>query len=140
MRKQNQIGIIFVVAAIASTLWITYVFLRVDYWIKSPPEKLAFSWIEDLKLLEQTSKLPKQWSEIREIRVRTDNSPVQDWITKIKTPIKINPNGRYKLDVFFIHWIENYRYGVLVEYKLVDLGTSNHQWELSRTFKLGIHY
>jgi hypothetical protein len=138
MRK--YIGLSLMFAALVLIGVGLYRHYHVGYWMKPPAEKFLISWSEDVQLLEKTQKLPKEWKEIKEISIKGDNSPVQDWIQKIKPPITKKASGRYRLEIFIIHWIEGYRYGTVVQYDLVDLVTNNTVWEISRTYKLGIVY
>ena len=150
----KKIGLILLLASLVAIVWIAYVQLGVSYYTKPPYSKLIASWTDDVHNLEKMKKLPKEWSEIRELDIKGDNSwPIQDWLGKIrdqkpkpgseslqKPPIKLNPKGRYKLEVFLIHWIEGYRYGAVIQYHLVDLATTNTIWELDRTYHLGFVY
>jgi len=138
MRKKT--GIVLIVTSLVCLGWISFFYLRVDFFLLSPPEKLLTTWREDILLLEKSGKLPKEWKEIHHVTVNSDNSPVHEWLEKIKTPIQTVPNGRYDLEVFMVQWIDSYRYGVVVQYKLTDLTNSNTIWELGRTYKLGIQY
>jgi hypothetical protein len=137
---RRTIGVLFIFVAICLVGLFTYRHYRIAFWLKPPADKFYQSWNEDLHLLQRTQKLPKEWSEIKEISVKGDNSPVQEWILKVRPPIQKNPNGHYRLDVFIIHWIEDNRYGAVVQYDLIDLKNNNTIWEISRTYKLGIVY
>lgn len=148
---QKKIGLLLLFLAIFGAAAFAFKKSGASYYIKSPYAKLMSRWSDDIRLLQRVDKLPKQWAEIKELEIGGDNSwPTQDWLEKITTSakaeinsvlsIKKNPNGRYKLEVFLVHWIEGYRYGVVVQYHLVDLATTNTIWELDRTFKLGIVY
>jgi hypothetical protein len=138
MRK--NIGLALLVSAVVLICIYLYRHYHVAYWIKPPAEKFLVSWTDDVQLLEKNQKLPKEWKDIKEISVKGDNSPVQEWIQKIKPPITKKATGRYRLEVFIIHWIDGYRYGTVVQYDLVDLVTNNTIWEISRTYKLGFIY
>lgn len=115
-------------------------YFRLSYWMAPPAEKMAIAWADDMRLLENSKKLPKQWSEIREVAVRADTSVIQDWLKNLTPPINRNPNGNYKLETFLVFWIDGYRYGTVVQYHLVDLRNQNTVWEDGRTFKLGFVY
>ena len=115
--------------------------LRGSFWVSSPQKKFELAWRNDVELLQNSRMLPKQWDQIREIRLSSDNSPVQGWLSQVKPPIHTDPNGRFRLDIYFLHWIEGYRYGVIVNYRLEDLANKNNTvWEQARTFRLGLVY
>ena len=115
--------------------------LRGSFWVAAPQKKFELAWKNDVELLQNSRMLPKQWDQIREIRLSSDNSPIQNWLTQVKAPIHTDPNGRFRLDIYFLHWIEGYRYGVIVNYRLEDLANKNNTvWEQARTFRLGLVY
>lgn len=137
---QKKIGVVLTFVSLASILWILYVQLKVDFWMKPPPEKLAAVWAEDIANLQKSKTLPKEWAEIREVIVKTDNSPLHEWTARLKPPIQTNPKGRFRLEIFFVLLLEDNRYGTVAEYDLVELSGQNKVWELGRTYKLGILY
>lgn len=112
-------------------------YYNVDYWLKPSKEKFSITWKKDLKTLEKSGKLPEGWQQIREIALKTDNSPAQTWVVGLEAPIKKSPEGFFRLDIFIAHWIENDKYGTLIQYNLVDLRTGNTTWELSRSLQIG---
>jgi hypothetical protein len=135
MRK--GLGFLLVIASLLIVGAIAAVSLRADYWILSPREKFLRSWQEDVLLLQKSNKLPQGWSHIRTVEVKSDNSPARDWVDDLKKRVPTDPTGTYKLSVMAIHWIEENRYGAIIQYNLVDTKSGNTVWELSRTFKLG---
>jgi hypothetical protein len=137
---QKKIGIILFIASILTILWLGYTQLRVDYWLKPPSEKLSIVWSTDIKNLEKSKMLPPQWQDVKEVVVKTDNSPLLDWTAKLKPPISTNTNGHYRLEVFFVLLLDGNRYGTVVEYDLIEISTKNKIWELGRTYKLGLFY
>jgi hypothetical protein len=151
---QRNIGFVLSGAAVVAIIWIAYISISTSYYVKTPYSKLITSWTDDVHVLEKSKKLPKEWSEIKELEIKGDNSwPIQDWLGKIrdtkakpgseasqKPPIKLNPKGHFKLEVFLVHWIEEYRYGVMLQYHLVDIASKNTIWELDRTYPLGYFY
>ena len=136
----KNLGLILIVAATIMSLWAASAIFNVSYWLLSPEQKFYKSWQADLALLEKSKTLPKQWSLIKELTIKAANAPAQDWIAINRPPIKLNPSANYRLDIFVIHWLEGYRYGVVIEYNLVDLRNENTIWELGRTLKLGWVY
>lgn len=154
-KNKAQLGLILVGLSIIGILTLAAISFRVGYLIKSPYEKLVATLNEDIKNLAASKKLPPAWNDIKEIKFKGDNTwPVQDWLTKLSPPktspapkkiptkpaIVAKANGRFRLDIFLIHWIEGYRYGAVVQFQLIDLATTNTVWELDRTYKLGFIY
>lgn len=143
MRK--GLGVFFIsasvaLAALALIIYIVAHAYNIEFWAAPPAEKFVRSWRADIASLTSKNKLPKQWSDIKEIRVQTDSSPAQNWVKDLVVPAQTKPNGHYRLEIFVIHWIEGYRYGVVVQHNLVDLANNNTVWEMNRTYKLGIVY
>jgi hypothetical protein len=136
----RKFGFLILIIAIAVAVFAAAKVFRINYWLLTPNEKFQQSWTEDVKLLEKTGQLPKEWQQISEINVRTDTSPVQDWIDKNRMPIQRTASGSYRLDIFLTHWIDHNRYGVVVQYDLIEKKSKNLVWHLGRTFKLGIVY
>lgn len=136
----KRVGAVLIAASVLIALLLTFTALRLDYWLAPPNEKFVRSWQDDIALLQESKRFPQEWYEIKEVNIRSDNSPAQEWIENLKAPITLNPNGTYRLNVFVIHWLEDIRYGVVVQYNLVDLRNNNTVWELGRTFKLGFVY
>ena len=133
-------GAVLTISSIVMLLFIGIVAFHLDFWLLKPEQKFAEAWRSDMHLLEQSRKLPPEWKEIREISVKGQASPVTEWISQVSPPIQATKDGRYRLNVFVIHWLEGYRYGVVIQYDLIDLKTQNTVSELGRTLKLGFVY
>jgi hypothetical protein len=129
--------------ALVLTLGIAFYVVKreaIAFALLSPQQKFAQAWKDDLALLKGSGKLPPQWSEIRSIEVRSEPSPARDWLEHVSAPIATNPNGGFKLQLFALHWIDENRYGVTIEYWLIDAKSGNTIWEFARTLKLGFVY
>jgi hypothetical protein len=135
MRK--SVGFLLLLISLLVIGGVAAVSLRADYWLLAPKEKFLTSWQEDVKLLRKNKSLPAAWDHIREVEVKSDNSPAMDWIESLKKQIKIDTNGTYKLNVMVIHWIEKTKYGAIVQYSITDTKSGNTIWEISRTLHLG---
>ena len=136
----KRVGLTLIIFSVILVGWVAYVTLGLGYWLLPPEQKFAQSWKTDIALLEKSQKLPKQWNDIKEVSLRAAAGPAQDWIAGHPNPISSQILGHYKLDIFVIHWLEGYRYGVVIQYNLVDLKNQNTVWELGRTLKLGFVY
>ncbi len=138
MRK--SLPLMLIIASLGGLIITATNGLRLNYWLSPPKEKFFESWSADLDNLKSSGKLPKAWDEIKQISVKSDNSPAQDWLATTPPIIKTNSHGNYRLEIFVIHWIEGTRYGVVVQHSLLDLQNNNTVWELSRTYPLGFVY
>lgn len=134
---RKGIGFALFLAAAAAAVFGAAQYYNVDYWMKPSKQKFAISWKKDVIALEKSQKLPKEWQQIREIVVKTDNSPAQTWVEGVDLPIQKKQDGFFRLDVFIAHWIDNDKYGALIQYNLVDLRNGNTIWELSRSLQIG---
>jgi hypothetical protein len=130
-------GFLLVLAALGVAAVVAAQVYNLDYWLLPSKQKFAQTWKKDVLALEASGRLPEGWGQIREISLKTDNSPAQMWVENVDVPIKKNKDGLFKLDVFVIHWIEDDRYGALIQYNLVDQRNGNTTWELSRRLPVG---
>lgn len=138
---RRGLGLLLFLVAICTLGWILLSIFRLDFWLLPPKQKFLRAWYEDIKLLEASKKLPSEWNEVREIVIRSNNSPAQEWIAgTLSPPIRKKPTGTHRLNIFVIHWEEGNRYGAIIEYSLIRLSDQNTDWELGRTLKLGIVY
>ena len=131
------LGFIFLLVSVLALAGIASVTFHADYWLLPPREKFLSSWQDDVKLLRKNRALPTAWDHIREVVVKSDNSPAVDWVESLRRQIKIEPTGAYKMNVMVIHWIENTKYGAIIQYSITDTRTGNTIWEVSRTLHLG---
>ena len=113
---------------------------EIRFALLPPDRKFAQAWGEDVLLLEKSKLLPAQWSDIGSTEIRSEPSPARDWLEIHRPPISIKKNGHFKLQLFAIHWIEGNRYGVTLEYWLIDAKSGNTIWEAARRLKLGFVY
>lgn len=135
MRK--SLGSILLIAGLLAIGGIAAVSMKANYWLLTPKNKFITSWQDDVRLLRKTKSLPNGWDHIREVEIKSDNSPAIEWGESMRPQLKIDPNGTYKLNVMVIHWIEKNEYGAIVQYSITDLKSGNTVWEISRTLHLG---
>ena len=79
--------------------------------IISNKNKFLLVNISNINNLNKSKKLPKEWGEIKEVLIKTDTSPLHDWIPLIKHPIQTNINGKFRLEIFFVLLLDEPRYG-----------------------------
>jgi hypothetical protein len=130
---------ILLIAAIALIVMGGLIGLNYRYWLKPPHEKFAESWKRDYELIMSTPQAERLKS-IKQIEIKTDSSPVQEWISQVKPPVIEQPSGKFKLALLILHQINENRYGVMIQYTLVDLESGNTVDEFARTLKLGVYY
>ena len=127
---------LFLIAAIAVLAYV----LNAPYWLRPPQEKFALAWRQDLSHLDKEHKLPEAWKSLKNVEFTSNDEQVIDWYQKTGNPLPVSENGHFKLQVLGVHFIEGNRYGVMLQYNLVDLKSGNTVGEFSRRLKLGLMY
>jgi hypothetical protein len=137
-------SLVKVLTLLSICLFLSFCYLKFSEFpnlLTPSAKKLDFAIREDLQLLKKTKTFPaKEWMNISQVEISSDASPVQDWISKDSLVITKKPDGDFKLNVFATLWLDENRYGAIIQYDLVDLKTKNTVWELNRTYKLGWIY
>lgn len=130
----SAVLIIFAAAAVGA-----YTF-NLPYWLMKHDEKFATEWRKDLSLLQDSGKLPKDWQSLSAVEFNSNDTQVQDWFQKTKSPFAIKKDGTHKLLIVGVHFTEGNRYGVLFQYNWIENKSGNTVGELSRRLKLGLYY
>lgn len=139
-RGGRSLGWALLIMSVGLVGLIVFVGFNQRYWLLPPQEKLITSWKSDLQLIAN-NKQAALLKRVGKVRLRAnDHSPAQDWIEKIHAPIEQTKNGDILADIFLIHQIEGYRYGVIVQYEFIDMKTNNKVGEFARTLWLGVYY
>jgi len=113
----------------------------VNFWILPPQVKFARAWKTDIDLLNHQNAAPKAFGQIREIHFRSDESRIYDWYQATTTaPIPTKKDGKYRLEILALSFIDGYRYGAILQYNWVDLESGNTVGEFGRTLRLGLIY
>jgi hypothetical protein len=113
---------------------------NLPYWMMKPDEKFATEWRKDLSLLQDNGKFPKDWQSLSAVEFTSNDTQVQDWYQKTKSPFVTKKDGTHKLQILGVHFIEGNRYGVLFQYNWIENKSGNTVGELSRRLKLGLYY
>lgn len=114
---------------------------NLSFWLLPPEQKFAKAWRDDLDLLQKTGHFPQAWNQLASTEFTSQESQVQKWYEITNSPFTTSKqNGRYKLQILAIHFIQKYRYGVILQYSWVDLKTRDTVGEIGRTLELGIVY
>jgi hypothetical protein len=108
----------------------------VPFWLENKPEEMRALWKQDLQILIQNQKLPKQWEEIKEVKYNPLTPSTAKFLKDIEPPLLSQKDGKYRLEVTLDDWKENNEYGLMIQYQLFDLQSQNMIWELGRTLLL----
>lgn len=112
-------------------------YVLLDFWSRrNGPlyRRFEHQWQEDVRLLESSPRLPKQWFDVKEIELIGGTPETKKWLAQIQVPLKTNPNGKHRMDVLVVVWEEEGVRGVMVQYNLEELASKNNIWESGRTF------
>lgn len=111
--------------------------IGLNYKAKSGVE-LELIWKNDIATLKSSNKLPAYWTEIRTVEKINgpDDSIAAKWVKSVSSPIEINPNGQYKLEILFISDKENGIHRAVIRHHMIHIPSGNSVWELNRTYVL----
>ncbi len=104
----------------------------------SSTQRLELLWKEDIQNLAKAQKLPQSWRDIRAVErtAPSTDKRASRWTHEVAVPVKVNPNGNYKLDVLFVSQDESPHLKALMQMNIVDIKSGNTIWELDRTYDL----
>lgn len=106
------------------------------FWFNDENQKIETLWRQDIELLFRSGSLPKQISNISQVKIFPLSEETKELMTQIKHPFVINKEGLYTLEITTDNWIENNEQGILIQYNLVNNQNGNTIWELGRTISL----
>jgi hypothetical protein len=100
--------------------------------------KLEEIWQLDIQNLTANHKLPSYWNEIRFIEkiAAQGDSTAETWAKTVSSPIEINPNGNYKLEILFLSQEEDGKKRAVIQHHMIHIPSGNSVWELGRTYEL----
>lgn len=103
----------------------------------STAERFESLWKRDIINLMGNKNIAENFIKVKDINFTYGSQTAEGWVKAVEIPLKKNPNGTLRLEVFVDHWTEGKEYGAMVQYQLVDLASNDTIWELGRTFTLG---
>lgn len=87
--------------------------------------------------LVQGQNLPKEWADIKEVKLNPVSPKAKEWAKKIEIPVGVHANGQHRLEIFFDEWKdETGQFGAILQYSLIHIPTNNTVWEGGRTLVL----
>lgn len=101
--------------------------------------KLEQLWSEDIQTLAAAQKLPPSWSGIRVVeKISGNKDPMSElWAKTVSSPIEINPNGEYKLEILMLSQKnESGQTRAIIQHHIIHIPSNNSVWELARTYIL----
>lgn len=115
-------------------------YILLDAWsARNAPLYRRFErfWSQDVELLTRSSKLPKSWYEVSEIKIIPGSIETKNLLNRFESPLKVTKlDGPNRLEVIVYAWKEGEKIGVLMQYNIEDIASRNTLWELNRTLIL----
>ncbi len=113
-------------------------YVDLGFWMKPSEERLSIIWERDLNNLKTLKRLPAVFQDIGKIEVSSPDARIAEWLDKVKIPIAKKKDGNHLLQIMVIQWIEGNKYGVVIQYDVLDMTQENNKvFELGRTFHVG---
>ena len=110
----------FFLIVIASGL-IAYDQLNLSYWRKAPEIRASEKWkLEIEKISARNNKIRTALLLIAKINQSTTDQQFKEMIDRTPSPFKVIQKGKYSLKLQFMPWIEEMKYGYLIQHELFD--------------------
>lgn len=111
----------FFLIAIASGL-IAYEQLNLSYWRKAPEIRASEKWKNEIeKISSRNAKLKTALLLLAKIDQSTTDQQFKEMIDQTPSPFKVAQKGKYTLKLQFMPWIEEMKYGYLIQHELFDV-------------------
>ena len=110
----------FFLIAFASAL-IAYEQLNIAYWQKSPEVRASEKWKSEVdRVSAQNNKLKTALLLLAKIDQNTTDQQFKEMIDRTASPFKVVQKVKYSLKLQFMPWIEEMKYGYLIQHELFD--------------------
>lgn len=109
----------------------------IPFYTNSPEQKLESLWKRDIINLIGSKALPEAFFKAKDIKYSYGTPEAREWLSKIEIPLKKNPEGTHRMEVFIDRWAQGTDFGAMIQYQLINLSTNDTEWELGRTLTLG---
>ena len=101
---------------------IGYEYLNISYWQKSPSTRASEKWKSEIeKISTKNGKLKTALLLLAKIEQTTTDQQFKEMIDATRSPFKSVTQGAYVLKLQFMPWIEDMKYGYLIQHELFDL-------------------
>lgn len=108
-----------------------------EYWMTPPEQRAEMKWKAEIqKMLKFDKKLQTAIYLLSEIEMTTTDQSFKDLIDKTKSPFKKAKQGKYVLKIQFMPWIEDMKYGYLIQHEFFD-ETDNKVNEFTSNVEIG---
>jgi hypothetical protein len=110
----------FLLVIFASGL-VGYEYYNISYWQKAPSVRASEKWKSEVeKITTKNAKLKTALLLLAKIEQTTTDQQFKEMIDTTRSPFKSVSKGSYLLKLQFMPWIEDMKYGYLIQHELFD--------------------
>ncbi len=129
--------IVFFLLSTAAGL-LAYEHFNISYWRLSPSKRTELIWKSEIdKITKKSPELRKPLLLLKEIEMTTSDQQFKDLIDQTRSPFSKSLKGSYTLKLQFMPWIENMKYGYLIQHEIYDTNTQNKLKEFTININIG---
>lgn len=120
----------------AATL-IAYEHYNLGYWTLAPEKRVDIRWAYEIEKIEsKDAEIKTALLLLQDWKMRTTDQQFKELIDKSHLPFRKSSKGRYHLEIQIMPWIENMKYGYLIQHELFD-SQNNKIKEFAINFDIG---
>lgn len=100
---------------------VAYEHFNVSYWQTPPAVRASQKWKSEVdKEMKKSKPLKTALQLVKKIEQTTTDQQFKEMIDATKSPFKTVNTGTYSLKLQFMPWIEDMKYGYLIQHELFD--------------------
>ena len=127
-------GILLILGAIGL---FSYQHFNLHYWMMKPEARVDMKWNYEVQKIEaQSNKIKTALLLLKDWQMSTTDQQFKDLIDKSHVPFHKSTQGRYTMKIQFMPWIEDMKYGYVIEHEIFDLN-NNKVYEFSSNIEIG---
>lgn len=116
---------------------IAYDQYNLEYWLTPPEKRAEVKWQKEVdKMVKQSKKMQTAIYLIKSIEMITTDQQFKELIDKSKIPFQKANKGKYDLKIQIMPWVEDMKYGYVIQHELFD-ETTNKVFEFSSNVEIG---
>ncbi len=116
---------------------IAYDHYNISYWKTPPATRAAQKWQREIDTITaKSAKIKTAFQLLKTIEQTTTDQQFKDMIDSTRSPFKTVKNGTYTLKLQYMPWIEEMKYGYLIQHELFDTA-NNKVIEFNTNIEIG---
>jgi hypothetical protein len=116
---------------------LAYDHFNIGYWMLAPEKRVDMKWAYELEKIEsKDAEIKTAMLLLKDWKMVTTDQQFKDLIDKTHFPFRKSSKGRYTLQIQIMPWIEDMKYGYLIQHELYD-SKNNKIREFNLTFDIG---